>query len=187
MPRRRASSARQIELRNRVVEIVQRPDGTWNVVTEQGHGHSRARRQLRRPVGARGRPHGRPRTAGAGDGAHVSADRGRCPRSMEFNRSTGREMIGVSISRAKSTPARSATASCSAPTKRPASRGRRTTTPGISATNCSPPTSTASRRRWRSASGISPAIEQRRHQADHQRPLHLRARRQSAGRARCRG
>ena len=43
-------------------------------------------------------------------------------------------------------------------------------------------TSTASRRRWRSASGISRRIEQGRHQADHQRPLHLRAGRQPAGR-----
>ncbi len=42
----------------------------------QGHDRGRARRQRRRPVGARGRPHGRPRAAGARHGAPVPHLRG---------------------------------------------------------------------------------------------------------------
>src|SRR5204863_72807 len=42
----------------------------------QGHGARRARGELRGSVGTRGRPHGRHRAAGAGDGAPLSADRG---------------------------------------------------------------------------------------------------------------
>ena len=65
----------EIVLRNPVKELTQEPDGTWNVVTEQGTVQGRARGQLRRPVGARDRPHGRRRAAGAGHGAHVPAHR----------------------------------------------------------------------------------------------------------------
>ena len=53
----------------------QRADGTWDVITDQGNHPRRARRQRRRPVGARGRPHGRPRAAGAGHGAPLPGDR----------------------------------------------------------------------------------------------------------------
>ncbi len=42
----------------------------------QGHGPRRTRGQLRRPLGARDRPDGRHRAAGAGDGAPLPADRG---------------------------------------------------------------------------------------------------------------
>ncbi len=65
-----------IELRNRVTELTQTPDGTWNVITEKGTVPCRACRQCWRVVGARSRPHGGPRTAGSGHGAHVSFDRG---------------------------------------------------------------------------------------------------------------
>ena len=41
----------------------------------RGHDQRRARRQCGRPLGARGRPYGRYRAAGAGDGAYVSRDR----------------------------------------------------------------------------------------------------------------
>src|SRR5690606_12955353 len=39
------------------------------------HGRSRARGQLRRPLGARGGPNGGPRAAASGHGAHVSSYR----------------------------------------------------------------------------------------------------------------
>jgi hypothetical protein len=42
---------------------------------EQGHGGRRARGQRRRPVGARGGAHGRPRAAAAPDGTPVPGDR----------------------------------------------------------------------------------------------------------------
>ena len=53
---------------------------------------------------------------------------------------------------------------------------------GISARTCCRPTSTASRRASKSASSISRALESAGIKQDHQRPVHFRARRQSAGR-----
>ena len=58
-PRRRRKLGAEIVLRNRVVELTQEPDGTWNVVTEQGTVQAEHVVNCRRPVGARGRPHGR--------------------------------------------------------------------------------------------------------------------------------
>ena len=65
----------EIVLRNRVVELTQDADGTWNVVTEQGTVKAEHvvncgglwAREVGRMVGAR--------AAGARHGAHVSADR----------------------------------------------------------------------------------------------------------------
>ena len=59
-----------------VTGLQQRPDGTWDVITDRDHTiHAEHVVNCRRAVGARGRPHGRPRTAGAGDGAPLPADR----------------------------------------------------------------------------------------------------------------
>ena len=104
------------------------------------------------------------------------------PEVAEFNRATGREMIGVldfkgeiyTAPGAQRHPARHLREGLQAVVAESTRRG-------ISATSCCRPTSTASRRRWRSASGISRHREGR-HQAGHQRPLHLRAGRQPAGR-----
>jgi len=60
---------------NRVIETNQRPDGTWDVVTERDH-PCRACNQRRRAVGARGRPHGGPRTSRHGYGTSISYHRG---------------------------------------------------------------------------------------------------------------
>ena len=180
-PRRRRSSAPRSCCATAVVELTQEPDGTWNVVTEQGTVQAEHVVNCRRPVGARGRPHGRRRTAGARHGAHVPAHRadaggrgvqqGDRPRDGRRARLQGRDLHPPGAQRH---PARHLREGLQAVVAESTRRG-------ISATNCCSPTSTASRRRWRSASSISPAREGR-HQADHQRPLHLRARRQPAGR-----
>jgi dimethylglycine dehydrogenase len=49
----------EIVRQTRVTDLKPAPDGTWDVITEQGQRARRARRQCRRVVGARGRPHGR--------------------------------------------------------------------------------------------------------------------------------
>ena len=68
---RRASSAPRSSASPASLALNQRPDGSWDVAHRQGHDPCRACGQLRRPVGARGRPPGRHRAAGAGDGASL--------------------------------------------------------------------------------------------------------------------
>ena len=65
----------EISLRNRVVELTQEPGRHLERRHRARHRQGRACRQLRRAVGARGRAHGRPGTAVARHGAHVSPDR----------------------------------------------------------------------------------------------------------------
>ena len=66
----------EIYLRNPVKELVQRVDGTWDVITKNGTIHAEhvvnAGGLWAREVG----PHGGDRAAGAGHGAYVLADRG---------------------------------------------------------------------------------------------------------------
>ncbi len=145
----------------------------------QGHDRRRACRQCRRAVGARGRPHGRARAAGARHGAHVPHHRGHAGGRGLANR---RRCCTSSTSTARSTCARSAAACCSAPTRRPASRGRSGRRRGISATSCCEPDLDRIAPIARGRLQAFPGLEQRRHQAGHQRPLHLRAGRQPAGR-----
>ncbi len=139
----------------------------------------RDRGQRRRAVGARGRPPGRAGAAGARDGAPLPGDRG----PARGGRARPRSCPTRSTSRPRSTPARKARACCSAPTRRPACPGRRATTPDRlrpRAAAAGPrPDRAQPRARLRALSGA----RARRHQAGDQRPVHLRAGRQSAGRA----
>jgi hypothetical protein len=97
------------------------------------------------------------------------------PEVLEFNAKTGRELIGVIdfkgeiYTRQERTGMLLGTYEKACKPWSPV-RTRR----GISATSCWRPISTASRRRWKSASAF-PGAGKCRHQADHQRPLHLRA------------
>ena len=77
---------------------------------QQGRGRRRARRQRRRPVGARGRPHGRAGTAGARHGAHVPDHRGHAGGRRVERARPARRSSTPSISTASSTCARSAAA-----------------------------------------------------------------------------
>ena len=105
------------------------------------------------------------------------------PEVAEFNaRDRARDGRGHRPSRARSTPARSAAGCCSAPTRRTAGPGRRRHALGLR------PRAAAARPRPHRAvaRGRLPALPgagERRHQAGDQRPLHLRAGRQPAGRA----
>ena len=81
------------------------------------------------------------------------------------------------------TCARKARACWSAPTRRTAGPGPSAPRRPTSATSCWRPTSIASRPASRSPSQHFPALARGRHQAGDQRPVHLRAGRQSAGRA----
>jgi dimethylglycine dehydrogenase len=84
----------EIVLRNRVVELTQQVDGTWNVVTEQGTVHAEHvvncgglwAREIGRMVGVE-----LPVLAME----HMYLLTEPMPEVEEFNRSTGREMIGV--------------------------------------------------------------------------------------------
>ncbi|WP_217569016.1 FAD-dependent oxidoreductase [Mesorhizobium sp. GbtcB19] len=84
----------EIVLRNRVVDLTQQPDGTWNVVTEQGTVHSEHvvncgglwAREIGRMVGVE-----LPVLAME----HMYLLTEPMPEVEEFNKSTGREMIGV--------------------------------------------------------------------------------------------
>ena len=120
----------------------------------EGHGPCRARRQCRRPVGARGRPHGRRGTAGARHGAHVSADR-RNSGSYRFQRIDRPPDDARPRFRRRDLhpPGRQGHADRHLRSA-PASPGRRKRRPGTSATNCWRPTSIGLRRRWKSASSI---------------------------------
>ena len=145
-----------IVLRNRVVELTQEPDGTWNVVTEHGHGAGRARGERRRPLGARGRAHGRARAAAARHGAHVPPDRADAGGGGVQPRRPGASWSGVIDFKGEiytrqergGHPARHLREGLPALV----AEGRR---PGTSATSCCSPTSTASRRRSRSGSATS--------------------------------
>ncbi|QKD03396.1 GcvT family protein [Mesorhizobium loti] len=83
-----------IVLRNRVVDLTQQPDGTWNVVTEQGTVHAEHvvncgglwAREIGRMVGVE-----LPVLAME----HMYLLTEPMPEVEEFNKSTGREMIGV--------------------------------------------------------------------------------------------
>ena len=63
-------------LHTRVQSLAQRAGRQLGRRDRQGHRPRRARGQLRRPLGARDRPDGRHRAAGARDGAPLPADRG---------------------------------------------------------------------------------------------------------------
>jgi dimethylglycine dehydrogenase len=84
----------EIVLRNRVVELTQKPDGTWNVITEQGTVKAEHvvncgglwAREVGRMVGLE-----LPLLAME----HHYLLTEDIPEVMEFNRTTGREMIGV--------------------------------------------------------------------------------------------
>ncbi|TIS58438.1 MAG: FAD-dependent oxidoreductase [Mesorhizobium sp.] len=84
----------EIVLRNRVVDLTQQPDGTWNVVTEQGTVHAEHvvncgglwAREIGRMVGV-----DLPVLAME----HMYLLTEPMPEVEEFNKSTGREMIGV--------------------------------------------------------------------------------------------
>jgi dimethylglycine dehydrogenase len=84
----------EIVLRNRVVDLTQQPDGTWNVVTEQGTVHAEHvvncgglwAREIGRMVGVE-----LPVLAME----HMYLLTEPMPEVEEFNKSTGREMIGV--------------------------------------------------------------------------------------------
>ncbi|PBB21254.1 FAD-dependent oxidoreductase [Mesorhizobium sp. WSM4313] len=84
----------EIVLRNRVVDLTQQPDGTWNVVTEQGTVHAEHvvncgglwAREIGRMVGLE-----LPVLAME----HMYLLTEPMPEVEEFNKSTGREMIGV--------------------------------------------------------------------------------------------
>ncbi|WP_274424306.1 GcvT family protein [Chelativorans sp. YIM 93263] len=84
----------EIELRNRVIEITQKPDGTWNVVTEKGTVKAE---HVVNCGGLWGREVGRmvglelPLLAME----HMYLLTEPMPEVEEFNRSTGRELIGV--------------------------------------------------------------------------------------------
>ena len=83
-----------IELRNRVTELTQTPDGTWNVITEKGTVHAEhvvnAGGLWAREVG---RMAGLELPVLAMEHMYLLTED--MPEVMEYNKSTGRELIGV--------------------------------------------------------------------------------------------
>ena len=137
----------------------------------------RARRQRRRPVGARGRAHGRPRAADPRDGAPVPDHRGHAGAqgpegAAALHRLRGRDLHAPGARRHADGHLRARRRAVVA------ARRRR----GTSARTCCRTTSSASRRRLEVGFEHFPRARERRHPQGRQRPVHLRARRQSADR-----
>ena len=182
-----AKSARingaEIFLSNRVPELEPRPRRRLGRRHRAGHHRRRACGELRRAVGARGRPHGRPRAAGARHGAHVPPDRrdagGRWvqprarPRDAARHRLQGRDLHAPGRNRGMLLGTYEKACVPWSPKATPWDFGNELLAPDLD----------------RIAPSLEigfqhfPAMARRRHQADHQRRLHLLARRQSAGRA----
>ena len=154
MPRRRGSRAPTIERHSRVDELVQRADGSWDVITEQGHDPCRARGQCRRPVGARSRAHGRARAARSSPWSTCTSSPRTCPRSLPSGDRQGDAPRRRLRRRDLPAPGARRHAHGHLRAGRQAlvrARPRR----GTSATSCCSPTSTASRPRSKSASRTS--------------------------------
>ena len=180
-----AKAAQEARRRDRAAQPRRRADAGAGRHLERrhrtGHGQGRACRQLRRPVGARGRPHGRRRAAGAGHGAHVSAHRADAggrgvqqvdrPRDDRRARLQGRDLHAPGAQRHAARHLR---------------EGLQAVVAGQHAVGFRPRAAAARPRPHRAVAGdrlqAFPRHREGRHQADHQRPLHLRARRQPAGR-----
>ena len=151
-------------------------------VDRQGRHRRRARRQRGWAVGARGRPHGRAGAAGARHGAHVPADRGHARGGgvERQDRHRGHPCHRLRR-RALSAPGARRHADGHLREGRPAVVG------ASHALGLRARAAGAGPRPHRAfAGGRLPAfsgLPEHRHQADHQRPLHLCAGRQPAGRA----
>ena len=148
----------------------------------QGRDPRRAHRQRRRAVGARGRADDRPRAAGARDGAHVPRHRGhgRGRRAQRGDRP--RDADGARLRRGDLHPPggrRDAHGHVRAGVRAVAAADR--------AVDVRHGAAGAGPRPHRPVAGdrlqALPGDGDRRHQADHQRALHVRSRRQPAGRA----
>ncbi len=151
-------------------------------VDRQGRHRRRARRQRGWAVGARGRPHGRAGAAGARHGAHVPADRGHARGGGVERQDRHRgDPCHRLRRRALSAPGARRHADGHLREGRPAVVGAEHAL-GLWARAAG-----AGPRPHRAfAGGRLPALSglpEHRHQADHQRPLHLCAGRQPAGRA----
>ena len=157
---------------------IARPDGSWDVVTDKGNLVRRARRQRRRAVGARSRAHGRPRAAGARDGAPVPHHRrdaggGRLAEgSAARHRLRGRDLHAPGRPRHADRHLRER--------RRAVVRARDAV--GFHA-RAAAARSRPHRAEPRSRLPAFPGARARGHQARRQRPVHVRARRQSADRA----
>ena len=161
----------------RVTALEARADGTWDVITDKGTLRRRARRQRRRPVGARSRPHRRARAADPGDGAPVR-DHRRDPRGRRLaegnaarDRLRGRDLHAAGRPRHADRHLR---------------EGRRAVVRARDAVGfharAAAQRSRAHRAQPRSRLPAFSGAGARGHQEDRQRTVHLRARRQSADR-----
>jgi dimethylglycine dehydrogenase len=125
----------EIVLRNPVKELTQETDGTWNVVTEQGtvkaehvvNAGGLWAREVGRMVGLE-----LPVLAME----HMYLLTEDMPEVIAFNEEYGRELIHAMDFRGEIYTRQERRACCSAPTSRPACRGRRSRRRGISATSC---------------------------------------------------
>ena len=149
---------------------------------ERRVGPHRARRQRRRPVGARGRPDGRHRAAGAGHGAHVPAHREHARGRGQRGEDRRRDADGARLRRRDLHPpggrgdaARDLRAGLRAVVAARDAVGLR-----VAAAQAGPRPDHA-----RAVGGVQalPGDGHDRHQARRQRPVHVLARRQPAGRA----
>ncbi len=177
-PSPRRSAAPRSCKHTRVTDLVQREDGTLGRGHREGHHPRRARRQRRRPVGARGRPHGRARAARPRHGAPVPHHRGHA----RARSTPSKEMLHV-VDFEGEIYMRQERGGILLGTYERA---------GVPWSEKETPWNFGHELLQHDLDRIAPslevgfehfpALEQRRHQEGHQRPLHLRAGRQPAGR-----
>ena len=143
----------EIYLQTRVTDLGTRADGGWDVITDRARSAEHVvnagglwAREVGRMVGAR--------TAGPRDGAHVSGHRGDAGGRRVQPAPATNCRIAIDF-KAEIYLRQERTGMVLGTYERPACRGRRGRRRGISAPNCCRRTSTASRPRSRSASGIS--------------------------------
>ncbi len=182
MPRRRASSAPRSCFATAVKELTQEPDGTWNVVTEQGtvkcehvvNAGGLWAREIGRMVGLElpvlAMEHMYLLTEDMPE--VIEFNKAHRPRILARHRLQGRDLHAPG---APGHPARHLR------------EGLQAVVAGRHAVGFRPRAAAARHRPHRAFAGSRlppfPGARKGRHQADHQRPLHLRAGRQPAGRA----
>ncbi len=171
----------EIVLRNRVVELTQEPDGTWNVVTEQGTVQAEHvvncgglwAREVGRMVGLE-----LPVLAME----HMYLLTETMPEVVDYNKERGRELIGVIDFKGEIYTRQERNGMLLGTYE----KACKPWSPKHHAVGFRPRTAAAGPRPHRAVAGgrlpAFPGAGECRHQAGHQRPLHLRAGRQPAGR-----
>ena len=159
-----------------------RTDGTWDVVTEQGTIHAEHVVNCRRPLGARGRSPWSALELPVLAMEHQYLVTDDMPEVMAFNKERGHELPHVIDFKAEIYLRQEGRGLCSASTSKACEPWQPTATPWDFGHELLPPDLDRIEPNLELGYRHFPVLAKRRHQARDQRPLHLLARRQPAGR-----